>query len=115
MGVIKLFSSNSSSCYNVETPTSPNPNKFRFEIVKEVVRNNTVLVIARYEDCTSYGGLKLLVYDDYEMYKFMKEIKKELDPHFLDDKFGPIARFVPTAKGKILAAEFFALLNEKKE
>lgn len=84
----------------------PNPNKFRWKILNFYpFPNKWCVVVVRYLDCTNYEGKKVLVYDN--RYKFNKLVaSKILDPHFSNDDYSPIARFVPTGDGIRLAKNF---------
>jgi len=93
-----MFGGRLSGCdtYEKDTDTTPNPNKYRFTVLR-VVRglNNLVFLEVRYPECTTFSGIKYLVLDcpvlDWGNLK-------ELDPHFLEDG-NIVARFVPTLEG----------------
>ncbi len=76
---------------------NPNPNKYKFNIVKEEIINNKSILLVRYEGCTTFNGLKLL------LLKNIWNNKKALDPHFLDEKHIVLARFEPNEIGWKLA------------
>ncbi len=74
------------------------PDPFSFKVVRsEVVSGNTIIV-ANYGGAT-FGGDKLMVlrgvFDAYNL--------ESLDPHFLDEEYAVVARFVPTDEGLGLA------------
>jgi len=82
----------------------PNPNKYRWSIVRKKRVNDAIVVEVRYHDCVNYGGVKILVYDNYQ--EFEKLMKTgELDPHFSEDIYSPVARLEPTIRGWALAEE----------
>jgi hypothetical protein len=73
------------------------PDPYKFKIVqKEIVNGNTV-ILANYEGCLTFGGNKLM------LLKGEHEIGETLDPHFLDDDYPVVARFVPNEDGWNLA------------
>lgn len=60
MGMPLLFSLGGKS-YNVDTATKPNPNKYRFEILKIYKGNVYDVVIVKYPDCNTFEGRKILL------------------------------------------------------
>lgn len=80
--------------------TSPLPNQFRFEILSTIeIVGDLVLIEVRYPDCTTFGGIKILLLESkhYDPKKI-----DVLDPHFLENN-NVVARFKPTARGMKLA------------
>lgn len=77
--------------------TAPDPDPFRFMVLKSFSEGGFTLAEILYHGCTNYEGKKVLL--------FRKDIGSlvtldSLDPHFLeDDANGLLARFVPTAEG----------------
>jgi hypothetical protein len=109
---IKLFSSGSvRPCSNLHTyepePTTPNPNPFRFELKNIYNTDNFMMLVLNYPDATTYEGDKILVFkreDESEVLKMLQE--KNLDPHFLEDRLSPIARFPSSEEGVKFAMDF---------
>lgn len=103
MGLIKHF-----SCSYRAVVGSPNPVAHRFIIKKlESVGLYTVASV-HYLDCTTYGGDKIMVY-----YCQPHHIERcaELDPHFIEGKFSPIARFPANDKGWEHAMAFVKMMK----
>jgi len=110
---IKLFSSGSSStCPGVmevgpSTDTKPNPNPYRFTLRNLYNSEKYMMLVVNYQDCTTYDGDKVLVYkreDEGEVLGMLQA--NNLDPHFLEDRVSPIARFVATDEGIEMAMKF---------
>lgn len=83
-------------------PSPPEPDPKRFEILELQEVQGWTVALVRYPGCTTYRGLKLMVYavaPDRVRGQF------ELDPHFLEgeDALSPVARFPPTEEGRRLA------------
>jgi hypothetical protein len=100
-----------SSCSTNYQVSAPNPNKFKVLKV-ESFENGTEVIKAKYEGCTTFEGVKIMV--------FPKAIglihSSGLDPHFSeDDNVSPIARFRPTKEGWKIAVEFAAQIDEMKK
>lgn len=92
------------------TPRSDgNPNPHRFEILSEQRIGACALLHVRYPDCTTYGGRKLLLFDNVAKLDALRA-GGVLDPHFLESAYSPIARFAPTAEGRALAEATARLL-----
>jgi len=71
---------------------------------------NFMLLIVNYPDATTYGGDKILIYkreDEFDVLDMLKQ--KELDPHFLEDRLSPIARFPSSEEGFKMAMKFINL------
>lgn len=76
--------------------TKPDP--YNFEVIqREVIYGNTV-VMARYPGCLTFEGRKLMLLRGVHTGEFTT-----LDPHFLDEDYAVIARFVPNEHGWALA------------
>jgi hypothetical protein len=86
----------SRSCGSNPDPALPNPNPTRFRILKVASFRRHVACRVHYPDCTTYGGEKILVDRLTDAWLFCQ---KELDPHFLENEFSPIARFPATDEG----------------
>ncbi len=76
----------------------PNPNKYRWVILEHYILGKAAVVVIKYKDCTNYDGIKILVYDDSDKFEELRT-GGAIDPHFSEDEYSPVARFVPTDKG----------------
>ena len=76
---------------------APNPNPTKFSVVEHDVVNGKSILLVKYEGCTTFGGLKLLVLNT----RWKGGTK--LDPHFISNDHCVKARFEPTEDGKRLA------------
>lgn len=74
----------------------PDPYKFTIEWAEWV--NDNTIVIANYGGET-FNGDKLMVFRG----KIAVDTNQTLDPHFLDEEYPLVARFLPTDEGKRLA------------
>lgn len=79
----------------------PNPDPNNFKVIDHKQYSNYLYVEVQYPDCTNFEGRKILVYRNMTVLQFMN--MNTLDPHFQNDKTSPIARFAPTAQGRLLA------------
>ena len=79
---------------NMSEPTDPDPKLF--SILKWTMYPPYTIVLIHYPNCTNYEGKKLLVYKESIL---TLQSLKEIDPHFLENKISPIARFQPTEEG----------------
>lgn len=98
MGIRCFGSANSSQEHTPTTPTAPNPNRFRFEVLKVKIGIRYVLAEVQYTDATAYGGKKLLLFRSVDYEKCI--LMGEMDPHFLPDAPTPLARFKPDEEGR---------------
>jgi hypothetical protein len=92
---MKLFSDSS-------TPSKalPNPDPFKYEVKALHEVNGNLIALIHYPDCTTFNGLKLMVYKGLKKNEFIERSKiLGCDPHFLENKLSPFARFVPTEDG----------------
>ena len=93
----------------IETKKDTNPNPSNFTITKTERVGNYLIVMIKYHDCTNYEGMKILVFDG-DVAENLHKVKR-IDPHFCDgDHISPIARFVPTEKGWLMAKTLLATL-----
>jgi hypothetical protein len=82
-----------------------NPNPHRFEVVRSTAYTLSVVVEVLYPDCSNYEGRKILVFERRQ--HFTNHLTRGvLDPHFIEAKDSPIARFRPTEEGWELANDF---------
>ena len=109
MGVMKLFSSDSSDygcSYSnlhpeetvVRVNSTPDPTKFK--ILEQDIVNGYPILLVQYPDVSNYEGIKILMYGKNFN---LEKIKNRIDPHFFTDGDSPIARFEPTDYGFNLA------------
>jgi hypothetical protein len=77
-----------------------------FKVWWKHYEGNFMVALVEYPECSNYDGLKLLVFEG------LKEIPKELDPHFLDNNKFLIARFRPEEKQVTQALELIKSLNK---
>jgi hypothetical protein len=72
-----------------------NPDPYKFKIVKFDHLYDCTIIEAKYDGCKSFNGHKLMLlkgtYDPFEL--------ESLDPHFLDENYAVIARFIPNKLG----------------
>lgn len=78
--------------------SAPNPNKYRFTIVRIEEGDIYDIALVKYPDCLEYQSLKVLLVVKGSVTMDMKE----LDPHFFKDSF-IVGRFAPTDEGIGLA------------
>jgi len=90
-----------SSCSGGQCGTTQNPNPRKFKILESGFNERFTILKVKYEGCTNYEGVKILVYKGH----ILKELTNaaELDPHFCENHLSPIARFAPTEEGLTLA------------
>ncbi len=94
----------------VSAPT-PNPDPMRFDLLVVKQIGNCVIVKIHYPDCINFGGNKICVF----MGVTVDEIRSatEIDPHFAEDGFAPIARFMPTIDGYDMAVRFCEVVSDR--
>ena len=105
MGVFRLFSSGSSTPQTASSSVvnvvekikyiSPNPNPFKFKVLKEEKLERGMILLVNYEGCTTFKGDKLLLLRCHIDLKYFGK----LDPHILGDGHIVCARFEPTTEG----------------
>ena len=85
------------------TVVSPNPDPHRFKITRLVQVNANVVALIEYDGCTTFEGVKLLVYANRTTQEILQATR--LDPHFCEHEghISPVARFEPTPRGWHLA------------
>ena len=77
----------------------PDPTKFIIKDIKLVCGNT--IILANYTGCKTFNGDKLMVLKgNWNVNDF-----ETLDPHFLDEDYAVVARFIPTKLGMKLAKE----------
>lgn len=114
------FSGRSSNSSSPQTPSysvvnvvekkvkykSPNPNPFKFKILKEEKLERGTILEVKYEGCTTFNGVKLLLLRCHVDLKYFGK----LDPHLLGDGHIVCARFEPTPQGWDMARMAAAML-----
>jgi hypothetical protein len=82
------------------------PDPYNFKLVELRLVNGNTIITANYPGSLTFGGNKMmLLKGDFTQHDF-----ETLDPHFLDDDYAVVARFVPNAAGKKLAIACAKLL-----
>lgn len=109
---IKLFSSSSYDCCQTRPVIlgPPNPNPSNFTILTGEGIGDFAIIKVKYAGCTTFEGTKILVYK-----ACLNDVLKQatLDPHFSESKefLSPIARFIPTAEGMIMARQLCEFMS----
>ncbi|MCK9458528.1 MAG: hypothetical protein M0R80_02665 [Proteobacteria bacterium] len=90
----------------------PNPNPKNFEILYSEQIGEFLIVRIKYPDCTNFEGVKILVYAEGTVADLLAQ--GSIDPHFSNnpDFYSPIARFVPTTGGMVMAKAFVKAMTE---
>lgn len=96
----KSSESSSSGSASTGRYSPPNPNPTKFEILFTKQHGDYLLAFIRFEGCTTFNGIKLLVYETSARELWSR---KQIDPHFLDGPEDPIARFPANGAGRIAA------------
>jgi hypothetical protein len=112
MGAFPASASMRSACLIGKPTPPPNPNPTNFRILRGYTSLNGKVSVVEvcYPDCTNYEGRKILVFEA----NISRVISRtQLDPHFCEDHFSPIARFEPTERGWVHACSYAASLDEK--
>ena len=74
---------------------SPNPDPFKFKILKQEKLPRGMILEVEYEGCTTFKGVKLMLLRCHIDLKYFAK----LDPHLLGDGHIVCARFEPTEQG----------------
>lgn len=90
----------------------PNPDPGDFKIERLMPIGDFLLARVCYLGCTNFEGVKILLYRGVSMSQLTSV--ESLDPHFVDSKFSPIARFVPTVEGWVMGEMFAKMLLSKE-
>lgn len=87
------------------------PNPTDFQILKYHQIGKYLIVSLKYPKCINYEGTKILVFFNCTM----KQLQSQsfIDPHFIDNTkyYSPIARFIPTEDGWLMAELFCNTMN----
>lgn len=78
-------------------------NTKNYKVIKQYSYKNFIVLLLLYPDCTNYGGYKVLVFRGVQHVTELLDRNKSIDPHFLENKVSPIARFEPTNNGWLMA------------
>lgn len=91
----------------------PNPDPHNYKLIRVEEKDGFLLVQLNYPDCTNYEGNKILLFKDVTLIQLVNQ--KYIDPHFFQAKdiASPIARFVPTEEGWIMALSLIKSLKGK--
>lgn len=108
MGLFKKHSS-CSTCLNRIKEDAKNPNPNNFKILDYFIDKEFLLVKINYPNATNFEGNKIMLYKGLNFLDLVNS--KSIDPHFYEDKFSPIARFVPTDQGWKMGLELIKQLN----
>lgn len=84
---------------NITQVAAPNPNPYRYTILKSDSVGIFTIIKIKYDGCTNYEGEKILVYRSATVMDLLNQ--NSIDPHFCENSeyISPIARFVPTEEG----------------
>lgn len=93
-----LFDTPPARPVKASAPLPPDPNPHKYKCIKQSICGDLVAVMLRYEGCTPYGGIKILVYKGTDVLNKIAE-NQPIDPHFLDTADSPIARFPGSIQG----------------
>lgn len=121
MGVVGLFGGHRGRheccCCNKSSyaPTPPpNPNPSRFTIEGTEYSDHYVLLTVKYDGCTNFEGVKIMLFRKTDALSRAIQ-RKSLDPHFSREECSPIARFIPTKYGKMMARNVMNFLEKSRE
>jgi hypothetical protein len=78
-------------------PDNPIPDPRNYEILDTITHGYFLILVVKYPECTNYEGKKVLMF--YAVGQEELEKRGQLDPHFTNSMYSPIARFVPTNIG----------------
>lgn len=75
------------------------PDPYKFNITHIIWCNGNTIIQANYDGCLSFGGAKLM------LLRGIHDIRdfETLDPHFLDEEYAVVGRFIPNKVGWKLA------------
>lgn len=103
---------NSSNNVNINTWSAPNPSPGRFTIKRAqmfvTLTSYATVAEINYTGCTNYEGNKICVFEGITPAELRR--LKEIDPHFANSEYAPIARFKPDEKGWERACKFIKVL-----
>jgi len=97
---MKIFSSASTTAATttsgtiITDPTSPNPHPFRHRVKQTQRVGDYTVALINYVDCITHKGDKICVFKGA-----VPPSSKGIDPHFLEEKNSPIARFPGNDEG----------------
>ncbi len=94
-----------------------NPNPKVWKLIREKCVTSTsgqqvLIVEVNYPHCTNFEGNKIMVYIGFSrLDQLVGPLGGELDPHFQETRFAPVARFRADNRGWILAQDFAATIR----
>lgn len=92
-----------STIQKVAMGTKPDP--CNFTIIRYEINNGNTIVLALYPGSITFDGQKLMllrgIYTEFTT----------LDPHFLDEEYAVVARFIPNDLGWVMARECAAQVS----
>lgn len=90
----------------------PNPDPSNYIVLKEEIIGHFMVLRIKYPDCENYEGQKILVFKNVDMTQLIWQ--GSVDPHFSDNpmRHSPIARFVPTEDGWLMAVAFCCMMTK---
>jgi len=71
------------------------PDPYKFKITRVENYNGNTIIKAKYDGCLTFGGEKLMLLKGIHLATSLET----LDPHFLDEDYAVIARFIPNEMG----------------
>lgn len=86
----------------VTMPPDPQPDPFRYEVLREEAVGGMLVAELRYPDCPTYEGRKVLVFEGYaSVSQVASRNGGAVDPHFQGNPryASPVARLEPTDRG----------------
>ena len=103
----------SHTIYPSDVATPPNPDPSKYTILKHSKYGDFLVIEIHYHECTNFEGRKILVY-----YKATAQdliAQGSIDPHFCENEAfrSPMARFVPTAAGWVMACMFVDMMAHR--
>lgn len=93
--------------------TNPDPKVFK--IVNQEVIGKFLLLQVQYPNCKNFEGSKILLYRNVSPLDLL--VQGELDPHFSNKEkyIAPVARFIPTGEGWLMAKMFAQYADKQQE
>lgn len=101
--------------YSFDKSKVPDPDPKAFSILEIEDYGRYSVVLTKYDGCTTFDGLKLLLcqMSEEEMtYRYHGPCSSPLDPHLLGGSHPVLARFQPTEEGWALARSCAERLRE---
>lgn len=84
-----------------------NPDPKVFKILKQEKVRNYLVVFINYPNAKNFEGNKILVYEGWgDTAQIISLTNSEIDPHFDNTPYSPVARFIPKNEGWKMAIDF---------